>query len=192
MALDSLHDLYVAELKDLYNAEHQILRALPKMAKAASASELKQAFQEHITVTQGQVERLDKIFERLGVSPKGKKCAAMEGLVEEGSEIIDEDGEPAVKDAALIAAAQRVEHYEIAGYGCVRTFARVLGYARDEKLLQTTLDEEGEADHALTELAESVINRQADEADDENALIKTPSRQNGMANTLMKKSMVKR
>ena len=192
MALDSLQDLYVTELKDLYNAEHQLLKALPKMAKAASAPELKQAFQEHLTVTQGHVERLETIFKRLGISPKGKKCAAMEGLVEEGTEIIGEDGDPAVKDAALIAAAQRVEHYEMAGYGCVRTFARVLGFARDEKLLQATLDEEGEADHALTKLAESVINRQADEADDGEEVKPTKARLNGVARSSPKRETAPR
>lgn len=167
MSLDSLHDLYVDELKDLYNAENQLLKALPKMAKAAASQELKDAFTEHLEVTRGQVERLDTIFTALGVSPKGKKCKAMEGLVEEGKEVIEEDGVAAVKDTALIAAAQRVEHYEMAGYGCVRTFARLLGYADAERLLQQTLDEEGEADKALTELAESVINVEADEAADE-------------------------
>ncbi len=167
MSLDSLHDLYVDELKDLYSAEQQLLKALPRMAKAAKAQELKDAFTEHLAVTQGQVERLDTIFAGLGVSPKGKKCKAMEGLVAEGKEVIEEDGDPAVKDAALIGAAQRVEHYEMAGYGCVRTFARLLGYTEAEQLLQATLDEEGEADKSLTELAESIINVEAENADDE-------------------------
>jgi len=176
MALDSLHDLYVEELKDLYSAENQLLKALPKMAKAASAPELKAAFTEHLEVTRGQVGRLETIFADLGVSPKGKKCKAMEGLIEEGKEILEEDGEPAVIDAALIGAAQRVEHYEMAGYGCVRTFARLLGYTKAEKLLQATLDEEGEADKALTELAETVINIEAEaEGDDE----EVPAQRNG-------------
>lgn len=166
MPLDSLHDLYVDELKDLYNAENQLLKALPRMAKAATAPELKAAFAEHLEVTRGQVVRLDTIFAGLGASPKGKKCKAMEGLIAEGKEIIDEDGDPAVIDAALIAAAQRVEHYEMAGYGCVRTFAKLLGYADAVALLQETLDEEGEADQTLTGLAESVINVRADAADD--------------------------
>ena len=165
MSLDSLHDLYVEELKDLYNAENQLLKALPRMARAATAPELKSAFTEHLTVTRKQVERLDQIFEELGVSPKGKKCKAMEGLVEEGKEVTQEDGEPSVIDAALIAAAQRVEHYEMAGYGCVRTFANLLGYQDAAALLQETLDEEGEADKKLTELAETVINVEAEEAD---------------------------
>lgn len=167
MSLDSLHDLYVNELKDLYNAENQLLKALPRMAKKASAPELKAAFTEHLEVTRNQVERLDRIFTSLGVSPKGKRCKAMEGLIEEGKEVIDEDGDPAVLDAALIAAAQRVEHYEMAGYGCVRTFANLLGYEDAAALLQETLDEEGEADKKLTELAETVINVEADEAEGE-------------------------
>ena len=166
MSLDSLHDLYVDELKDLYNAEHQLLKALPKMAKRATAPELKAAFTEHMEVTRTQVERLEEIFTALKASPKGKKCKAMEGLVAEGAEVIGEDGDPAVIDAALITCAQRVEHYEIAGYGCVRTFANLLGYEDAAALLQETLDEEGEADKKLTELAETVINVQADEADD--------------------------
>ena len=167
MPLDSLHNLYVDELKDLYNAENQLLKALPKMAKAATAPELKDAFTEHLEVTRKQVERLEQIFTELGVSPKGKKCKAMEGLIEEGKEIMEEDGDPSVIDAALIAAAQRVEHYEMAGYGCVRTFANLLGYEDAEALLQETLDEEGEADKKLTELAETVINVEAKEAGDE-------------------------
>jgi ferritin-like metal-binding protein YciE len=167
MALESLHDLYVEELKDLYNAENQLLKALPKMAKASSSSALKAAFEEHLTVTGGHVSRLEKIFEALDESPKGKKCKAMEGLIAEGSEVLDEEAEDAVRDAALIAAAQRVEHYEMAGYGCVRTFARLLGYADAENLLQQTLDEEGEADKKLTELAESEINIEAEEGEDE-------------------------
>jgi len=162
MALDSLHDLYVNELKDLYNAETQLVKALPKMAKAASNPDLKAAIEEHLEVTRGQVERLERVFEGLGVSPKGKKCKAMEGLIEEGKEVMEEDGEDAVIDAALIAAAQRVEHYEIAGYGCARTFAKLLGYDKAAQLLQETLDEEGEADKKLTELAETGINVEAE------------------------------
>ena len=161
MAIATLHDLYVEELKDLYNAEHQILKALPKMAKAASHEELAQAFKDHLAETKTQVERLEKIFKKLGVSPKGKHCKAMEGLLEEGKDIMAEDAEPAVLDAALIASAQRVEHYEMAGYGCVRTFARLLGYDEAADLLQETLDEEGSTDKHLTDLAESVINAEA-------------------------------
>ncbi len=161
MAIATLHDLYVEELKDLYSAEHQILKALPKMAKAASHEELAQAFKDHLAETKVQVERLEKIFKKLGVSPKGKTCKAMEGLLEEGKDVMAEDAEPAVLDAALIASAQRVEHYEMAGYGCVRTFARLLGYDDAADMLQETLDEEGTADKKLTDLAESVINAEA-------------------------------
>ena len=167
MALNSLHDLYVEELKDLYNAENQLLKALPQMAKKATAPELKAAFTEHLAVTQTQIERLNQIFTALDVSPKGKKCKAMEGLVAEGKDVIEEIGDPAVLDAALIASAQRVEHYEMAGYGCVRTFASLLGYTDAVALLQETLNEEGSADKKLTELAETIINVQADEADDD-------------------------
>jgi ferritin-like metal-binding protein YciE len=165
MQLGSLHDLYVDELKDLYNAENQLLKALPKMAKAASAPELRTAFEDHLEETRGQVERLERIFKKLDASPKGKKCKAMEGLIEEGKEVMGQDAEPAVLDAALIAAAQRVEHYEMAGYGCVRTYARLLGDEDAADLLQETLDEEAAADTKLTELAETVINVEADTAD---------------------------
>lgn len=161
MKLDSLQDLYVDELKDLYNAEHQLLKALPKMAKAASAPELRKAFERHLKETEGQIKRLDRIFKKLDTNPKGKKCKAMEGLIEEGKDLMAEEADPAVMDAALIAAAQRVEHYEMAGYGCVRTYARLLGYDDAADLLQQTLDEEGATDHKLTELAETVINVEA-------------------------------
>lgn len=164
MKLESLQDLFVDELKDLYNAENQLLKALPKMAKAAHHPDLKQAFTDHLEETRGQVERLEQIFKGLDGSPKGKKCKAMEGLVEEGKEIIEQSADPAVKDAALIAAAQRVEHYEIAGYGCVRTFARLLGNDEAADLLQETLDEEAAADKKLTDLAETVINAEAEVA----------------------------
>ncbi len=161
MKLKTLHDLYVDELKDLYNAENQILKALPKMAKAASDPQLAQAFTDHLAETTGHVDRLEKIFKKLDASPKGKKCKAMEGLLEEGKDLMAEDADPSVMDAALIAAAQRVEHYEMAGYGCVRTYARLLGYDEAADLLQETLDEEGTADKKLTDLAETVINAEA-------------------------------
>jgi ferritin-like metal-binding protein YciE len=161
MEIDSLRELYVDELKDLYSAEKQILQALPKMVKKASNEKLKAAFQEHLEVTQRQVERLDKVFEEIGKAARGKKCKAMEGLIEEGKEMMQEDMEPEVMDAALIAAAQRIEHYEIAGYGTVRTYAQILGEKNQEKLLQQTLDEEGDADKKLTQLAESSINVEA-------------------------------
>jgi ferritin-like metal-binding protein YciE len=151
-------------LKDLYNAENQLLKALPKMAKAASAPDLRKAFEDHLKETQGQVRRLERVFKKLDASPKGKKCKAMEGLIHEGKEIMSEDMDPAVLDAALITAAQKVEHYEIAAYGCVRTFARLLGYEDAADLLQETLDEEGAADKKLTKLAETVINIEAKSA----------------------------
>lgn len=161
MTLSTLHDLYVEELKDLYNAENQLLKALPRMAKAAADPKLAKAFTDHLAETKEQIERLEKIFKKLDASPKGKSCKAMAGLLAEGKEVMAEDADPSVMDAALIAAAQRVEHYEMAGYGCVRTFARLLGYAEAADLLQTTLDEEGAADKRLTDLAESVINVEA-------------------------------
>ena len=161
MEIDSLRKLYVEELKDLYSAEKQILQALPRMAKKASNELLQKAFQEHLEVTRMQVERLDRIFEMLGKSPRGKKCKGMEGLLEEGKEMMQEDMEDDVMDAALIAAAQRVEHYEIAGYGTVRTYANLLGEKEHVKLLQQTLDEEGNTDKKLTQLAESQINVEA-------------------------------
>lgn len=167
MSLDSLHALYVNELKDLYSAENQLLKALPKMSKKATAPELQAAFTDHLGVTRKQVERLEQIFAALDVSPRGRKCKAMEGLIEEGKEVLEDDGHPSVVDAALIACAQRVEHYEMAGYGCARTFATLLGYADAAALLQATLDEEGEADKKLTRLAETVINIEAEEAGDE-------------------------
>lgn len=161
MKLETLHDLYVDELKDLYNAENQLLKALPKMAKAASDPQLAQAFTDHLEETTGHVDRLEKIFKKLDASPKGKKCKAMEGLLEEGKDLMAEDAAPSVMDAALIAAAQRVEHYEMAGYGCVRTYARLLGYEEAADLLQETLDEEGTTDKKLTDLAETIINAEA-------------------------------
>jgi ferritin-like metal-binding protein YciE len=169
MALDSLRDLFLDELKDLYDAEKQLLKALPKMAKASSAPDLRAAFEEHLAVTRGQVTRMEKVFETLGEKARGKKCKAMQGLIEEGSELIAEDADPSVLDAGLIAAAQRVEHYEMAGYGCVRTFAKLLGEDKASRLLQETLDEEGEADKKLSELAETVINIEAEEGDGEDS-----------------------
>jgi ferritin-like metal-binding protein YciE len=161
MKLDNLRQLYVEELRDLYNAENQLVKALPKMAKGASSDELKQAFENHLEQTEGHVERLEKIFKNLDESPKGKTCHAMKGLVEEGSEILDKDGEESVLDAGIIAAAQKVEHYEIASYGTVRTFAEILGENEAARLLQQTLDEEGEANKLLNELAEGIANPEA-------------------------------
>jgi ferritin-like metal-binding protein YciE len=153
MEMDSLRKLYVDELKDLYSAEKQILQALPRMAKKAKNAQLKQAFELHVQETQKQVERLDQVFEMLGKSPRGKKCKGMEGLLEEGKEMMQEDMEPEVMDAALIAAAQRVEHYEISGYGTARALGEHLGHARAAKLLQQTLDEESAADEKLTKIS---------------------------------------
>jgi ferritin-like metal-binding protein YciE len=161
MKLDSLQKLYIEELRDLYDAENQLVKALPKMAKGASHQELKQAFKDHLDQTKEHVERLEEIFKRLDEKPTGKTCKGMKGLIEEGAEMLEEDGDEAVLDAALIGAAQRVEHYEIAAYGTVRTFANMLGEQEAVELLQQTLDEEGETDKLLTELAESVVNVEA-------------------------------
>ena len=168
MELDTLEDMYVEELKDLYSAESQILKALPRMIKAAGHRELKRAFTQHERQTRGQVKRLERIFKSLDESPRGKKCVGMEGLLKEGAELIRERPDPDVLDAGLISAAQHVEHYEMAGYGTVRTWARLLGREQDAELLQQTLDEEGETDKLLTELAERMINVEAlSRADDE-------------------------
>jgi ferritin-like metal-binding protein YciE len=161
MKLNSLQALYKEQLQDLYSAEQQLIKALPKMAQTASAPQLKNAFQQHLEQTRGHAERIERIFRDLGGSPSGKKCKGMEGLIAEGEEMIKERGDPDVKDAGLIAAAQRVEHYEIAGYGCVRTYAHTLGMDQHATLLQQTLDEEGNADKKLTQLAESSINLEA-------------------------------
>jgi len=167
MKLETLKDLYIEELRDVYDAENQILKALPKMAKAASAEGLRDAFQEHEDVTKGQVDRLDQIFDRLGSRAKGKKCKAMEGLVEEAKELMSEDAAEEVLDAGLIAAAQRVEHYEIAVYGTLRTYAEQLGFDEDAELLQETLDEEKETDKKLSELAVDCVNVEAEEDESE-------------------------
>lgn len=161
MSLDSLEKLFLEELKDVYNAEKQILRALPKMAKAAESPQLQQAFTKHLKETEGQVQRLERVFRELGQSVRGKTCKGMQGLLEEGKEVMEEDGEGAVIDAALIASAQRVEHYEIAAYGCLRTYAQLLGYSQAQQLLQQTLDEEEAADEKLTQLGEAGINQAA-------------------------------
>lgn len=164
--LASLDDLLVHELQDIYHAEGQILKALPKMAAAASHPDLKEAFEEHRQQTEGQVRRLEQAFKLLGVPAKGKKCEGMAGLLEEGRKTIEEDALPPVLDAALIAAAQKVEHYEIASYGCVCTYAEMLGYDQVHELLGQNLDEEETTDQKLTALAESVINQDAEEAED--------------------------
>jgi ferritin-like metal-binding protein YciE len=161
-----LKELYIDELKDLYNAETQLVKALPKMGKAASSDELRQGFEEHLEQTKGHVQRLEEIFQALGESPKGKKCKGMEGLIEEGSEAMEEDYKGSVMDAALIGAAQRVEHYEIAGYGTVRSMAETLGESDHVSLLEQTLEEEKETDETLTELA-GQINTKANELEEE-------------------------
>jgi ferritin-like metal-binding protein YciE len=161
MEMESLQELLVEELKDIYNAESQLLKAMPKMAKKAKNQQLKTAFETHMKETEGQIERLGQVFEALGEKAKGKKCHAMEGLLEEAKEIMGEDMEDDVMDAALIAAAQKVEHYEIASYGTVRAWAQILGNKQAVKLLQQTLDEEGKTDKLLSKLAEENINIEA-------------------------------
>jgi len=164
--INTLHDVYVEQLKDLYSAEQQLIKALPKRAKAANDPTLKSGFEQHLEETKGHAERLEEIFEELDEKPTGKKCKAMGGLIEEGSEAIGEDASPEAKDAMLIAAAQRVEHYEIAGYGCVKTYAKLLGYEDAAQVLEETLGEEVATDEKLTEAAES-INVEAEKSDDE-------------------------
>jgi ferritin-like metal-binding protein YciE len=166
MTNDALKELYIDELKDLYSAENQLLKALPKMAKAATSEELSSAFTEHLEQTKGQVQRLEQIFEMLEENPKGKKCVGMEGLVKEGAEMMGEDFEDEVMDAGLIGAAQRVEHYEIAAYGTARAFAELLGESEHASLLAETLEEEKETDQKLTQLSEQ-INVEANEQGDE-------------------------
>lgn len=155
-AINSLRELLVDELRDLHNAESQLVKALPKMAKAASHDELKEGFQEHLEQTREHVDRLDRCFKLLGEKARGKTCHAMKGLVEEGQEAIEEKAPEAIRDAKLIGAAQRVEHYEIAAYGTARAFAQTLGETKVADLLQETLDEEGETDKKLTALAETI------------------------------------
>ena len=161
MKIESLRDLLVEQLHDLYDAEKRLIKALPKMAKASSSPQLKAAFKKHLTETEGHVTRLEKAFESLDEKASKKTCKAMQGLIAEGEDAIDEDAEPEVKDAALIAAAQRVEHYEIAAYGTVSAYAKLLEKNDVLKLLQATLAEEKATDEALTELAESTINVEA-------------------------------
>lgn len=161
MILDSLQKLYISELRDLYSAENQLVKALPKMAKGASTDDLRDAFEKHLEQTETHVERLEEIFEELEENPRGKTCHAMKGLIEEGSEILDQEGDPTVIDAGIIVAAQKVEHYEIASYGSVRTFARLLGEKKAEDLLQATLDEESDANELLNQLAETTVNPEA-------------------------------
>lgn len=162
MEMESLKELYVEELKDLYSAEKQLVKALPKMAKNATNTELQQAFTKHLEETEGHVERLEQIFEMLGERAGGKKCKGMEGLIEEAKELLEEDAAEEVLDAGLISKAQHVEHYEIAGYGTVRTYAQQLGLDDQAELLQQTLDEESNANELLTQIAETSVNLEAE------------------------------
>ena len=157
-SMTTLHDLFVKELRDTYDAEKQISKALPKMVKHAHREELRAAFEQHHQETLTQIERLEQAFDLLELKAKGVRCHGMSGIIEEGSEMLGEKGDPAVLDAGLIAAAQKVEHYEMAGYGCARTYASMLGMEDQADLLQETLDEEGETDEKLTDLAENVVN----------------------------------
>ncbi|HEX2981460.1 MAG TPA: ferritin-like domain-containing protein [Anaerolineaceae bacterium] len=159
--IKNLEDLLVDQLKDLYSAETQLIGALPKMAKAANSEELKMGFNEHLEMTRRQKERIEKIFDKFPGNPSGKKCLGMEGLIKEGEEIFSESMDPDTRDAALIAAAQKVEHYEISGYGTARTFAETLGHRDVAQMLQETLEEESMTDERLTRMAESNINRRA-------------------------------
>jgi ferritin-like metal-binding protein YciE len=161
MKLNSLHDLFIDEMKDLYSAETQLVQALPKMAKAASSPELQQAFQHHLEETREHVRRIEEIFSEFNASPKGKKCVGMEGLIKEGKELMTMEGQPEVIDAGLIGAAQRVEHYEIAGYGTARAHAEQMGHTQAINFLKQTLNEEEAADEKLTQIATSMVNLQA-------------------------------
>lgn len=159
--LDSMKSLYIEQLADLLNAERQLVRAMPRAARAAESEALREALTAHLDESVAHADRISRIFEDLGEKAPAHECAAMKGLIEEADEIIRAEGDPAVKDAAIIAAAQRMEHYEIAGYGCARTFARLVGREADAEVLQSTLDEEYAADDSLTKLAEESINRLA-------------------------------
>jgi len=158
---DSLEDLLVEQIQDLYDAEQRLVKALPRMSEAANAPELETAFTEHLRETEGHVKRLESAFQKLGREPERETCDAMKGLISEGEDMIKTEGDPAVRDAALIAAAQRIEHYEIAGYGTAKTFAQRVGRDDVANLLQETLDEESAADQELTRLAEAAINPEA-------------------------------
>jgi ferritin-like metal-binding protein YciE len=175
MKINTLQDLYIEELRDIYNAETQLIKALPKVAQAATSDELRAAFEDHLEQTKEHVERLDQIFESLGTASKGKKCKAMEGLIEECNELLEEDIAEPVLDAALIAAAQRIEHYEISVYGTLATFAKLLAREDDADLLGQTLDEEKETDETLTDIAESTINAEAQGEEESEEEEETPS-----------------
>lgn len=182
MALESLRDLYIDHIQDLHSSETQILDALPKMIDKASHPKLRDGFTFHLQQTRQHVARIEQIARRLDVKPDGKTCKGMAGVLKEGSEVVKEGGDRDVVDAALIAAAQRVEHYEIAAYGCARTFAHALGLVEDADLLQQTLDEEGDTDKKLTQIAESVVNPDAQKGIAvEREISATPMRERGLA-----------
>ena len=179
MKMETLQELYVEQLRDMFDAENQLMKALPKMAKEATNEELKAAFEHHLEQTEEQISRLERVFEELGEKPKGHKCKAMLGLIEEGKELMEEDADEDVMDAGLICAAQKIEHYEIATYGCLRTYAEMLGFDEQADLLQESLDEEKDTDENLTELAVSCINLEAEEgeeSEDEEEEEKQPAR----------------
>ena len=167
MSLDNLHDLMIHELKDLYSAEKMLLKALPKMAKTATDVDLRKAFTKHLDETRGHVERLEQVFTQLDASPRGSKCDAMVGLIEEGEKMMKEDAPPEVMDAGLICAAQRIEHYEIAGYGCAHAFAELMDHREVARLLKQTMEEESNANEGLTAIAEQRVNQQALDAEAE-------------------------
>src|SRR5688572_22433946 len=182
MEMNDLQDLFVEELKDLYSAEKQLLKALPRVAKAAENPQLKTAIQNHVKETEVHVERLEQIFEKLGASGRGKKCKGMEGLIEENKELLEEDADPDVLDAGLIVGSQKIEHYEIAGYGSAVTFAKLLGDEESARLLAQTLDEEERTDKKLTEIAQSSINIDAASGaddDDEETTTRSSGRSRG-------------
>lgn len=180
MELDTLKELYIEELKDLYSAEQQILKSMPKMIRKASNPKLQRAFTTHMRQTERQIKRLERVARMLGESPGGKKCIGMKGLIDEVKELIDEKPEPEVLDAGLISKAQHIEHYEMAGYGTVRTYARLLGYEEQADLLQQTLDEEGSTDHLLTALSESInVEAIAPEGEEEEEEEVRPARKRG-------------
>jgi ferritin-like metal-binding protein YciE len=181
MPAKTLRDLFIDELKDVYDAEQRLIKALPKMAKAASSDELVSAFENHLRQTEEQVKRIERVFETIDESPSRKTCKAMVGLLEEGEELMKEEGPPSLRDAALIAAAQKVEHYEIATYGCLRTWAEQLDESDCVKLLQKTLDEEAETDETLSEIAQSLNAEAAEGEEDEEGKrsVTVPARRTG-------------
>ena len=180
MELESLRDLYVHELKDLYSAEKQMVRSMPKMVKAATNRQLASAFRQHLEQTKRHARRVEQILQMHGETTRGPKCEGMEGVLREGDEMVSEDAENEVRDAGLIAAAQRAEHYEIAGYGCARTYAELLGDKKGARLLEMNLREEGATDQKLTKLAKSVINLQAKKAPEKGAKKQRSSKSRGI------------